>query len=90
MEEATGWLKRFSDWVQYEPVRAAEEIRMLLVSVTALVGIQLGDPVITSIMGVITAAFSIWASKKSRDSVMPVKRVEENYVDRQEVAHLDV
>lgn len=76
------WTVRFSEWVKYEPVKASEQVRMLLLSVTAIVGVSASDPVLTSVFGGITALFSIWASKRSREVVMPMERVEKEYVSR--------
>lgn len=82
MEQIKQWWERFSTWVKYEPVKASEQVRMLLLSITAIAGVSAGDPVVTGIMGVVTAVFSIWASKRTRDSVMPMERVESEYETR--------
>lgn len=82
MEQFKEWWSRFSTWVKYEPVKAAEQVRLLLLSLTAVLGVSAGDPIVTAVMGIITAVFSIWASKRTRDNVMPMERVTHDYEPR--------
>jgi len=83
MDGFNEWLDGFKAWVRHEPVRAAERVRMLLFSTAALLQITTGQEELTAAVGVITALFSIYASKWSRDRVSPVSvttgEFEENY-----------
>ena len=78
MEEFKAWFKRFANWVRYEPVRAAESVRVLLYSVTGMLALGPGvDELITQIMGVVTALFSIYASRLTRNKVSPVAKFDD-------------
>lgn len=79
MNKLEEWWDRFTTWVKYEPVKASEQVRMLLLSITAIAGVGAGDPIVTAIMGAVTALFSIYASKRTRDTVMPMERVTKDY-----------
>lgn len=75
MEKFKEWIDRFEDWVREEPVRASEAVRAVLFAVTGFLAV--GDQAtLAAISGAITAAFSIYASKSTRDSVSPVHKIE--------------
>lgn len=74
------WFERFKLWVRYEPVRAAEAVRNVLFAVVAMLAAMGVQVEVTSVVGGITALFSIYASKITRDKVSPVAKTEDSEV----------
>lgn len=85
MESFNNWKTRFLDWVQHEPVRAAEAVRMLLFSLAGALAFVNGlEDVATQISGVIAAGFSIYASQRARGKVQPVITIPDEHTEEME------
>lgn len=70
------WFERFKEWVRNEPVRAAEVLRNLLFSLTAILAVAGVQVEATAISGAVTALISIYATQTVREKVTPVRKVQ--------------
>lgn len=68
------WFERFKEWVRHEPVQAAENVRIVLFGITALLAATGVEVEATAVSGTVTALFSIYASRKARSKVSPVDK----------------
>lgn len=76
MKESDNWWTRFTWRVRNEPVRVAEEFRLLLFALPVVVGVTVDDVRMTAVSTIISVATSWYASTKARNAVTPMHKVD--------------
>lgn len=72
------WMSRLSWMLRNEPVRVAEQFRVVLFALPVILNVTFEDARLTAISTVVSVLVSAYASMKTRNAVSPVVKAKED------------